>query len=293
MEYKLGDLTRYTNIIEKLEPQSRKEWEKLCPMLDEFLYQNLSPYVMKKELKSWTDKEKSDFLSLLNRFGPVHFGLLSLHVPGRTGFECKQFYNELVSKGEIKDLSYNPKTDKIYSEGILITCEGSAKMFLGNTKVAQNLGWLKNNIKTIVNVSEEIQNFYPDDFNYLRVSVSDSPNSKIIKYFDCANQFIHDHITNGRSVLIHCQTGDSRSVTIVLCYLIKYNKFTLKQALDTLKTKGVSNLNLNKGFQNQLMIFEKRVHGKNSFDSTSIGKRKLSSTEPTENYTNLKKKKIK
>jgi len=245
----------------------------------------------KKNDCDWSVDEKKDFLRLLAVYGPVNFGLISLNIPGRTGRECQDFYYELVTKGEIIDRDLNlgiVLKVAAFDEGMEMITEGSSTLYIGNVDVAKNLVWLSKNVEAIVNVSEDIENFYNGDFSYLRIPVSDSTNAKIIKYFDCANQFIREKISNGGSVLVHCELGDSRSVAIILSYLMKYHKFTLKEAIDNLHKKGISHI-FNKGFLNQLTIFEKRVHGKNSIENVSSGKRKIDTIEQ-ENVSSKKTK---
>jgi len=195
--------------------------------------------------------------------------------------------------GEIIDKELNvgvQLTVAAYDEGVEMVKEGSSVVYIGNLDVAKNLEWLKKNVEAIVNVSEDIENFYPRHFAYLRIPVNDSPNTKIIKFFDCANQFIREKVKNGGSVLVHCQKGDSRSVTIILCYLLKYHNISLKEAIDLLQTKGISHI-LNKGFVNQLSIFEKRVFGKNTYENVT-GKRKISSLPVEQENPSAKKRKL-
>ncbi len=50
-------------------------------------------------------------------------------------------------------------------------------------------------------------------------------------------EFIHKHISQGRKVLVHCMQGISRSATIAICYLIKHQGMTPKEAADFIKSK--------------------------------------------------------
>lgn len=42
--------------------------------------------------------------------------------------------------------------------------------------------------------------------------------------------FIYDQVHSGRKILVHCHMGMSRSVTVVMAYLIKYEGMTLAEA---------------------------------------------------------------
>ena len=60
----------------------------------------------------WTEQEKRLFIERYNQMqgddGSVHgqWGLFSLAIPGRVGYQCSNFYRKLISTGEIKDRSY-------------------------------------------------------------------------------------------------------------------------------------------------------------------------------------------
>lgn len=49
-----------------------------------------------------------------------------------------------------------------------------------------------------------------------------------------ATRFIHEQLQADKKVLVHCHMGVSRSVTLVLAYLIEYEKMTLPQAYRTI-----------------------------------------------------------
>jgi len=49
----------------------------------------------------WTEEEQILFISLLGKYGPGNWGVFSTHIPGRVGFQCAEFYRELVKSGLI------------------------------------------------------------------------------------------------------------------------------------------------------------------------------------------------
>jgi hypothetical protein len=58
---------------------------------------------------------------------------------------------------------------------------------------------------------------------------------RIIRHFDAAAAQIDDWIESGRTVLIHCTAGVSRSVTAVVWYLIRYRGYTWSDALSLVR----------------------------------------------------------
>ena len=116
---------------------------------------------------------------------------------------------------------------------------------------------ISRNIRRIVNVTESCSNYFPEDFQYLRIPVADRVGVEIDKYFYEAFTFIEDGLKDG-GVLVHCSAGISRSPTIVAAYLmIKYG-YTSKYALEILTARR-DVVDINFGFACTLMyVFEKK-----------------------------------
>jgi hypothetical protein len=54
---------------------------------------------------------------------------------------------------------------------------------------------------------------------HLMVPLEDSSNSNLIDHFDDTYDFIHEHLQKGHNMLIHCKSGRSRSVAVLIAYL--------------------------------------------------------------------------
>lgn len=130
------------------------------------------------------------------------------------------------------------------------------RLFISSFLEAHKYRLLKsNNITHIINLSS-FQNTFPDHFNYLRIQIDDSPNANINKWFCQTTAFIESALKNGGSVLVHCDAGVSRSVTIVVAFFIMFFEMPLEVALHTIRSKRrVANPNL--GFIQQLAQLEK------------------------------------
>lgn len=138
-------------------------------------------------------------------------------------------------------------------------------LFLSDIECSQNLSTLtQNNIKHIINLSnaEKYQKF--DTVKYFDINIDDDTNSNISIYFDKCIEIINNCVNNYENILIHCVCGVSRSVTIVIAYLIS-NSLTLNEALiHVKKLRNNQYTQPNIGFFKQLLHFEKKYFKKNS-----------------------------
>jgi len=118
---------------------------------------------------------------------------------------------------------------------------------------------LQANITHIINLSN-MDYFTYDNFTYLNISVMDNKYSDISTYFDTTNEFINSCLKNNsnKNILVHCYAGKSRSPTIIIAYLIKYQKMTLNECYDLLNKK-VEFLSINSGFMDQLKRYESEL----------------------------------
>jgi hypothetical protein len=76
-----------------------------------YLYRNL-PLGVERRIGPWTDDEKQRFMDKLHEVRGDRttvdgkWGLFSMAVPGRVGYQCSNFYRQLIAAGEIEDSSY-------------------------------------------------------------------------------------------------------------------------------------------------------------------------------------------
>ena len=85
-------------------------------------------------------------------------------------------------------------------------------VFLGSEWNASNLEELTDNgITHILNVSREIDNYFPAVFKYLNIREYDVEETDLLKHWDRTFHFISDCVNFGGKVLVHCKMGISRS----------------------------------------------------------------------------------
>jgi len=104
-----------------------------------------------------------------------------------------------------------------------------------------------------VDLTDEIRHLTA--FEHKFVDVQDIPAEDLLQHFDSCTKFIHTNISRpGGRVLVHCQEGVSRSVTIVTAYLMRYHHLSLYQALAcVLDARPLAGPN--EGFIEQLVMY--------------------------------------
>jgi len=126
-------------------------------------------------------------------------------------------------------------------------------LYLGNIIDAHNLSFLiDNNICAIINCTEDEpfhQYFIMNDDNtinnekyILRLDIKDSKDEENIEKFmdiiDNGVEFINTHKNiNKQNVFVHCYWGLMRSATVIAGYLIKYENYSVDNAIELIKNK--------------------------------------------------------
>lgn len=140
-----------------------------------------------------------------------------------------------------------------------VPCQIEEGLFLGSIGAANNKTALKNlNVTHILTVANSLEPAYPNDFIYKVIHVTDKENTRIAEYFDECINFIDEAKSLGGGALVHCFVGKSRSVTIVVAYLMKKHGMSLSQALEHVKSRRPQAAP-NSGFILQLQNFEKAL----------------------------------
>ncbi|CAI8599033.1 unnamed protein product [Vicia faba] len=106
---------------------------------------------------------------------------------------------------------------------------------------------------------------FPNLFTYKNFFVLDTESSNISILFDEACDFIEDVERAGQRILVHCFEGKSRSVTVVLAYLMLRKNYTLLEAWNVMK-KVHRRAQPNDGFGKILQELDLKLHGKVSME---------------------------
>ena len=113
-------------------------------------------------------------------------------------------------------------------------------LYLGSSFNAYDLELLKNyNIKVILNITHEINNFYQSelDLNYYKFPIFDNNLDDISNILNITFDIIHRHLNKNESILVHCYMGASRSASVIIYYLMKKYYLSYVQALNFVTDK--------------------------------------------------------
>lgn len=144
--------------------------------------------------------------------------------------------------------SSSPSEEILTNESISKIVEG---VYISDCGTANNLEVLQmhgiTHVISLGRFDEHVQYYAQYDFiTYMNVFVDDDPNEDIRSYFDSCVEFMKN-----KRVLVHCYAGVSRSVAIVLVYLMRVYNMKYDTAMDTISRRRPC-ISVNKGFLQQI-----------------------------------------
>ncbi|XP_039986960.1 protein phosphatase Slingshot homolog 2 isoform X2 [Xiphias gladius] len=111
-------------------------------------------------------------------------------------------------------------------------------VYLGSEWNASNLEELQNSgVRYILNVTREIDNFFPGMFEYHNIRVYDEEATNLLEYWNDTYKFITKAKKAGAKCLVHCKMGVSRSASTVIAYAMKEYGWDLDTAFDYVKER--------------------------------------------------------
>lgn len=87
----------------------RQAYESIETNPNAFYYRHVAPG-QKKKTGPWDDDEKELFLKAMKMHPPSQgrWGLFAQYIPGRVGYQCRNFYHRLLKSGELEELPDTP-----------------------------------------------------------------------------------------------------------------------------------------------------------------------------------------
>ena len=113
----------------------------------------------------------------------------------------------------------------------------------------------------IIDASDQSIGLRLEDLEYLEVNLKDEPQEPICEHFERVCHFISGALSADQDarVLVHCSRGISRSVTLLLAFMVSAgvpHPMTAEEALEFVKQKR-PRVNPNRGFWEQLCRFSR------------------------------------
>ncbi|XP_026874536.2 protein phosphatase Slingshot homolog 2b isoform X2 [Electrophorus electricus] len=111
-------------------------------------------------------------------------------------------------------------------------------VYLGSEWNASNLEELQNSgVQYILNVTREIDNFFPGLFEYHNIRVYDEEATDLLACWNDTYKFISRAKKAGAKCLVHCKMGVSRSASTVIAYAMKEYGWDLERAFVYVKKR--------------------------------------------------------
>ncbi|CAN9513229.1 unnamed protein product [Ophioblennius macclurei] len=172
---------------------------------------------------------------------------------------CKQIRTELE-----QHMNCNLKEYKEYIDNEMLLILGQMDkatlifdhVYLGSEWNASNLEELQESgVGYILNVTREIDNFFPGTFSYHNIRVYDEEATDLLAHWNDTYNFIVKAKKNHSKCLVHCKMGVSRSASTVIAYAMKEYGWSLEKAYNFVREKR-SITRPNPAFMRQLAEYE-------------------------------------
>lgn len=122
-----------------------------------------------------------------------------------------------------------------YSSPSVVTpfiCIGDREEAANKTKLI-SLG-----VTHVLNAAAQLPNYHEEHFLYHHVTILDADDADIKPFFEDAFEFIDDARRANTRCFVHCVAGVSRSVTLVVAYMVSRMRMSLVDAMNVVRGQG-------------------------------------------------------
>lgn len=118
---------------------------------------------------------------------------------------------------------------------------------------------LKQGVKSVVTMTENaLPETWVEEIKYLHVPTPDLTAPDMEK-LSTAVDFIHERINSKEAVMVHCAAGMGRAGTVLACYLVKYHKYSSKDAIEKIRKDRPGSIQ-SETQELAITLFEKHVN---------------------------------
>jgi len=105
-------------------------------------------------------------------------------------------------------------------------------LYLGSVKHPrrETIEFKQLDINVIINCCNDFTHNHNEKYIIENYPIDDGVGASIDMYLDLIADSIHNHLSNQKKIYVHCVHGRSRSVSILIYYLMKYDNMTFDQA---------------------------------------------------------------
>ena len=113
-------------------------------------------------------------------------------------------------------------------------------------------------LNTAYNITPNYQLFSDPTIKYKHILSDDDPNYNIRQHFEEGIAFIDECVASNGKIFVHCKGGKSRSVSIVIAYLMYRYHLSFPEAYSYVFSKRPV-IKLNLGFIQQLIYYDNQL----------------------------------
>lgn len=98
--------------------------------------------------------------------------------------------------------------------------------------------FIKLNFDVIINCTLEIKYSSKDKMKVISFPIIDQNVISFLENMDQVIDTIHNYLSKGKKIYIHCLTGTTTSPALIIYYLMKHKKFSYDKAYSLLKKRN-------------------------------------------------------
>ncbi|KAJ8371889.1 hypothetical protein AAFF_G00299270 [Aldrovandia affinis] len=178
----------------------------------------------------------------------------------RFGMDMKE-YKEYIDNETMVTMAQMDKPSKIF-DYLYLGSEWNAANFKSCRRTTYEVAMILmtlgccclGSVGYILNITMEIDNFYPESFTYLNIRVYDVDATDLLSHWNSTYNFINTARQSGQAVLVHCKMGVSRSASTVVAFAMKEQHWPLDSALAYVRERRPV-VRPNAGFMKQLHTY--------------------------------------